>query len=356
MKIEPLEKRPLQNDEKDYKRAYLSGSRTLWERPMTYAEYDNYDREGLIVHTESAHYYKDKTKGLQGITNIPVDSVTNALVTVHRRYSYPVLHNHDYVEIIYVASGKCMHFVDGASFSMQAGDVCILAPNAFHAISCTGDESCILNIMVNRQFFDRSFLSLLRGGKLLIEFLEGILYARTTSPYILFPTGEDEWLHILAQRLLIETKSELHAYEHSISLLTGEFLLQLVREYEMLAIVPNQLSSTQNGLIVAILGYLSVNYNRATLAETARFFGYSPAYLSRTIKENTGKTFRSIINELQMEHAAEMLKSGQKSVTEISQEIGCFDSSHFNKKFKSYFGMLPKQYIKMNGQDERKEL
>lgn len=42
----------------------------------------------------------------------------------------------------------------------------VLAPSAFHAISCTNDESCILNIMVNRAFFDQNFMQILRGGKI----------------------------------------------------------------------------------------------------------------------------------------------------------------------------------------------
>ena len=228
---------------------------------------------------------------------------------------------------------------------MKEGDVCIMAPSSVHALSCTNDESIILNIMMNKDFFDQNFLGILRGGKILVNYLENILYHRDSSPYILFPTGNDPWLKELARRLLSEITLMPHAYEYSTSLLTSEFLLHLVREYEMMAIVPNQKTQVQNNLIVAVLGYLSVNYNKATLENTAAFFGYSSAYLSRLIHKSTGKTFNTIITELQMEHAIELFKKGKTNLTVVAQEVGCFDSSHFSKKFKAVYGISPTKYL-----------
>lgn len=99
----------------------------------------------------------------------------------------------------------------------------------------------------------------------------------------------------------------------------------------------------RNDLIVAVPGYLSINYSHASLSDTARFFGYSSSYFSRFIRDNTGKTFNRIITTFQMERAAALLKT-DKSITEIAQEVGCFDASHFTKKFKTVYGLTPNQY------------
>jgi AraC-like DNA-binding protein len=90
---------------------------------------------------------------------------------------------------------------------------------------------------------------------------------------------------------------------------------------------------------------LSVHYNHISLAETAQYFGYSPAYLSRVIREQTGKTFNSIIAQKQVEQALLLMNAGNLNLTEIAQEIGCFDTSHFNKKFRAVYGISPKAYI-----------
>lgn len=345
MRIENIEKIPLDTDETIWKKAYISGNKSLWDKAITPSMYSALVNEGLIALAPTSHYIFDKTQNNLGLTISTVNNISKVAITRHRRYSYPVLHNHDYVEIVYVAKGHCINCFEDYSFEMHEGDVCIMAPSSIHALSCTNDESCILNLMMNQDFFDQNFLGFIRGGKILVNYLENILYKQESSPYILFPTGKDTWLQEIASRLLTETNQKPHGYEYSISLLTSEFLLHLVREYELLAIVPNKKTQVQNNLIVSVLGYLSVNYNKATLEGTAEFFGYSNAYLSRLIHKSTGKTFKNIITEFQMEHAMEMLKEGKTNLTEIALEVGCFDSSHLSKKFKAFYGQSPVNYI-----------
>ena len=345
MALEEMKSHPLSESELLLKKAYETGDHSLWEKPMNYSQYEEYEREGRIVQTPVSHLYKDKSRNGRGFTVEEVHFTAQAFVTRHLRYSYPVLHNHNYVEIIYVAAGSCVNLFENGSFPMKAGDVCILAPSAVHTLSCTNDDSCILNMMVNRRFFDKRFLSRLQGGKLLAEYLEGILFEQAVSPYVLFPTGEDVWLGILAEAMLREIERKEYAYEYSLSLLISQFLLHIVRDHESTAVVPGKSGSLQNDLIIGVLSYLNVHYNTASLTETASFFGYSPAYLSRVIHDRTGKNFNTIIAQIQVEHAVRLMDDGNHTLTEIAQEIGCFDTSHFNKKFKAIYGISPRQYL-----------
>ena len=348
LRYEDFENLPMDDEEQLCRAAYLNSDHSLWSKAISIDEYLSLLKQGKIVLAPTSEYFWGKSLNNKGITISDVQSSSNVSITRHRRYSYPVLHNHNYVEIVYVATGHCTNCFSGFSFEMKAGDVCIMTPSSVHALSCTNDYSVILNLMMNKEYFDQNFLSLIRGGKILVNYLENIIYQKDNSPYILFPTGNDAWLKEIAIHLLSEAVQKPHAYEYSISLLTQEFLLHLVREYEMQAIIPNIKAQSQNNLMVAILGYLSINYKNATLESTAQFFGYSTAYLSRLIHKTTGKSFSYIITELQMEHAIEMLKNGKTNLTDIAQEVGCFDSSHFSKKFKTYYGISPKAYIKAN--------
>jgi len=348
MRLEKIFNIPLDDEEIILKRAYISGKKEYWNTPMTFSEYENHIENGEIELTPNAHYYWDESVNKLGGTVPEVVGEANVLITRHRRYSYPVLHNHNYVEIIYIASGNCINLFNGFSFEMTQGDVCIMSPNSIHALSCTNDNSCILNIMMNKDFFDMSFLSALRGGTILVEYIENILYEKTNSPYILFPTGQDKWLEDLSRHLLTETVQKPKAFELSTKLLASEFLLHLVREYEMFAVVPNEKSYSPNNTIISILGYINTNYNKVTLQSTASFFNYSTAYLSRLIHKNTGKTFNQIIKTLQMEHAIDLFSKGKTNLTDVAQEVGCFDSSHLSKKFKSYYGISPTEYIAVN--------
>ncbi len=345
MRIESIDNRPLDEDEKIYKKSYLAGDNSLWDHAMSISEFNSYTEQDIIPFNPETHNYWGRGQGYQGVTIDRVNSLSNVFITLHRRYSYPVLHNHDYIEVIYVARGHCINCFEDYSFEMNEGDVCVMSPSSIHALSCTNDESCIINLMMNREFFDKNFLRFMRGGKILVNYLENTLYKESSSPYILFHTTRDPWLNEIARRLISETDQKPSGYEYSISLLMSEFLLHLVREYEISAVVPDRKTRSQNNLTVAVLGYLSVNYNKATLESTARFLGYSTAYLSRYIHRVTGKTFNSIITEMQMDHAIEMLKNKTTNLTDVALEVGCFDSSHFSKKFKAFFGISPTEYI-----------
>ena len=57
-----------------------------------------------------------------------------------------------------------------------------------------------------------------------------------------------------------------------------------------------------------------------------------------------------------MENAAAFLKNTEMTIQQVSQEVGCFDVSHFTKKFKKYFGVTPTAYRKLQDSVKIKKL
>lgn len=337
--------------EEQLKHAYENGGKEYVENKLSYAEYAELVECGKCIISPYGNLYREFSERNLGTTVVKVGTENNAFknifVTLHPRYSYPIMHNHNYIEIIYVKNGQCKHFVEDRAFTMKKGDVCILAPKTMHALSVTDDETLVMNIMVNNEFFDREFLDLMRGGPALVEFFESIFYKRQlVCPYVIYHTGEDVYMGELTARLYHEVLNQPYAYEKSMEILTQQIFIFLIRGYEMMAEVASPIDTEFNSYVVSVLGYLGVNYNRTTLAETAQFFGYTPTYLGKMLKHYTGKNYKDIITDLQMKKARELLDAGKLSVTEISQEIGCFDNSHFNKKFKAAYGMTPREYKK----------
>ncbi|MCI6465689.1 MAG: AraC family transcriptional regulator [Faecalicatena sp.] len=338
----------LKKAEEEFKKVWLHGGQEMLKSSMTYAQYEAYVEEGRCIQTPESHYYRDMSEEHLGNTVIEVENISlddRIHMTMHQRYSYPVLHNHAYIEIVYVYSGECTHFVEDKEFTMKQGDFCILAPHAMHALSVASDDTIVMNIMVSRQVFDRSFLDLLRGGKVTIKFFEDLFYKRElVSPYVIYPTGNDELIKTLTELMYQEVEEQQYAYRRNLLLLVQSIFIHLIRKYEMYAIVTTSTESAFNNHVVSVLGYLSLNYNRTTLNDTAAFFGYAPNYLGKMLKRYTGKTYTEIILEYQLENAKRMLEENERSITEISQEIGCFDASHFTRKFKKRYGVSPTEY------------
>lgn len=70
----------------------------------------------------------------------------------------------------------------------------------------------------------------------------------------------------------------------------------------------------------------------------------SPFYLSRIFVQQTGFNIPGYIRRKRVEKAAEYLRMGKMSVTEIAMTVGYSSISSFNKAFVEYFGCCPGLY------------
>lgn len=337
----------LTQQEKALKIFYFKGGQALLAEPMTYEKFTSLDTEEKILYEDMEKYHSTVSSTMYENTIMDIGSQPDSdyvEIVVHRRYSYPVMHNHEYIELVYQYSGSSLHFVEDQTIEMKTGDLFILAPNAMHAVSAAADDAVLVNIMVSQKLFDASFLKMMQRGHTLSCFFESILYDKKSSPYIIYPTGDDQWIHDTVLHMVKERKDKDYLYNESVSLLVRQLFIHILRNYELQAIVSDPINHIQENRIVALMGYITVNYRSITLSSTADFFGYSKAYLSQILSRYTGKTFTTLVNEAKMKNAAKLLLETRLSLTEIGAEVGCYDASHFTHKFKKIYGVTPTEY------------
>lgn len=91
--------------------------------------------------------------------------------------------------------------------------------------------------------------------------------------------------------------------------------------------------------------YVKQNLRRAvTLYETARHVGLSPNYLGALFRQNVGHGFKWYQNRIRVERAAELLRSSNLKVYEVSDEVGIANYRHFTHLFREHFGVSPRDY------------
>ncbi len=107
---------------------------------------------------------------------------------------------------------------------------------------------------------------------------------------------------------------------------------------------PEQHYSYYQQIINTTLQYIDNHIQNASLEEVAIQINMSPSYLSRLIKEKSGKNFSTYLLEARMKKAAELLKSIKYKHYEIAFMVGYDNPKNFSRTFKQYYGMSPKEF------------
>ena len=81
-----------------------------------------------------------------------------------------------------------------------------------------------------------------------------------------------------------------------------------------------------------------------TRAEAEKITGYCADHVERIVKRHTGMTLSEYGRLFLLQKAATMLRSTDKGVGEICEELGYSNRTYFNRIFREYYGMTPGEY------------
>ena len=91
--------------------------------------------------------------------------------------------------------------------------------------------------------------------------------------------------------------------------------------------------------------YVEANFpEKLRLATAARLCHLSPFQFSRNFKKETGVTFRDFVVRRRINHAAQLMKQSQTSVTEAAFVVGFNDLSYFARMFRKQYGISPSRF------------
>jgi two-component system response regulator YesN len=94
--------------------------------------------------------------------------------------------------------------------------------------------------------------------------------------------------------------------------------------------------------------YIHDHYNQPlTLELIGDQIGLNPAYFSSVFKKETGENFVDYLTEVRIGNAKRLLIETEKSIADISEEVGFNDIKYFTKKFKKLTFLSPSEYRKL---------
>lgn len=80
------------------------------------------------------------------------------------------------------------------------------------------------------------------------------------------------------------------------------------------------------------------------LSDVAQRVGYSPAYLTNLIKEQTGRTIKQWIIERRMEAARSLLSNTSNPIKQIAELSGYVDPGYFTRQFRQLHQISPQEW------------
>ncbi len=104
-----------------------------------------------------------------------------------------------------------------------------------------------------------------------------------------------------------------------------------------------------NKLAIQVKEFIQKNIDmRVTTEDVAQTLNINRTQLCNKFKHITGKTLAVFILELKIEDAKRLLKTTNKSLSEISYHLAFSSQSHFQNTFKRLTGITPAQYREEN--------
>lgn len=264
------------------------------------------------------------------------------LITIrpHTRFIHFPEHRHDYVEMVYMCSGKTTHIVNGTRILLEQGDLLFLSQSATHEVCRAEREDVAVNFIVLPDFFTTPLKAIGEEETPLRRFLVDCLCGQNTGAgYLHFDVSEVAPIQNLVEHLLWtliwETPNRRKMSQMTMALL----FLQLMGHTETL-LTKNQ----EQAAIFQVLAYVESHYANGSLTELSELLHYDLYWLSREIKRKTGKTYTQLVQEKRLAQAAFLLKNTDRNVDDIANAVGYENMGYFHRIFRDAYGMSPRAY------------
>ncbi len=260
---------------------------------------------------------------------------------------HPAARNHihqDAWEMVVCLEGSVCVNHDKESIALQRHQLILIQPGVSHDLEITepSAKTFVLSFTCNNDNYLFSLQNtILQATEPMLTLIEGMIRELQDS----FVPQTDR-LHLF--RFIPSANSPLGA-EQMICCYLEQFLILLLRDATMekgSVVSSDQFRKAfQTYLTDQITSYIRDNLSgQLNVQDIAEHFHYSRARLSALYKEATGISISEAITNTQIQAAKKLLHENEKSISQISEELGFSSPQYFSYKFTKLTGTPPSQY------------
>ena len=231
-------------------------------------------------------------------------------------------HKHHFFEVFYISRGRFDVNFENTTENLSRGDLLVISPDVFH------------------RFYSEE------GGEMIYV---GILLSDSVKmKYEDFVKPRNADISETMERIsYFASKKGAEALRHSLPELLSK-LSALI-----LSLKPIDKVYADDTLLEKVKEYVKLHYNEnVTVRDIAGALYMNPHYLGEYFKKHSGVSVKDYLLTLRMQKAFALLREGNMTVSQISDNIGFDTVQYFSTKFKSYYGISPAKYLeKLKGND-----
>ena len=261
----------------------------------------------------------------------------------HTRFTDFPMHWHDYVEMMYMLSGETVHDMpDGRTIHLKAGEVLLINRHSSHGIRRCGENDIAVNFIIRPTFFE-IVPELIGTHNVLGNFLiDALRDDEKAVSYLHFKIAERKTIQLLLQSMAYSFMQKPPVGRLISRTEMALLFLYLLGEPECMELPANV--HQENLYAIDLLQEIRMHYDSFSLKDYAAQCHVSSAYLSRVLKEATGKTCTELLQERRIERAKKLLHETDLSIFEICEAVGYKNSTYFYRIFEQAEGISPAQW------------
>ncbi len=260
---------------------------------------------------------------------------------------YGGYHYHDFFEATYYrASEKAFSdepfgsiIIDDIEYPLRNGNIVLIEPFAPHIVTMRKGvdyERYSLN-------FDLNFLMSICTSQSNIY----SIFSKQNPEYPIFLASEEAGSNLLALTKRFADPGIRVGLDVFRSAIIQEVLVFLYNICYNDNSTQNLKDKTYWEIVSAVVQYVNEHIGENLSLEVfSKLVNYSPYYVSRVFRKQTGITLSQYIITKRIDLAKTQLSSNEKPITEISRDLGFENYNHFYRTFLHYTGQSPSDYRK----------
>ena len=249
---------------------------------------------------------------------------------------YPI-HWHNSIEIIFVLEGSVNVFIESGNYEVFERELEIINCDEAHRIY-SNVENKVLIFHLDPTFFEKYY-----------DDMKNIYFYTNSSEE---GAQQEEKYDILRNYLSIlacEVIQKSENFDDQIDDVLVKLLFHLINSFHYLTYDEKDIKENQIQFqrYHRIIKYIYNNYmNKITLQDIANQVYLSSYYLCHQIKDITGTTFKELVNNVRVDESIKLLLDSDKTISDISLDVGFSHTRYYNKSFKDYYKCTPLQFRK----------